>query len=125
MKHRLARGFTLVSAIFLIVVIALIAGFLVNIGSIQRTTSAFSLMGARAEFAARSGIEWGVHEVLANAVTPVCFASPTSFVIDAAFTVTLDCVATPVTEGATSYVVFDINATAVSVATGGDEPSVA
>ena len=111
------RGFSLVTAIFLIVVIALLAGFMVTIGSIQKTTTAFSMVGSRANFAAVSAVEWGAHHVLNVGGGPTCFASPTTFTVSGGasgnFSVTLECVETSVTEGpaigSTTYSVFDID----------------
>jgi len=116
-----ARGFSLVGAIFLIVVIALLAGFMVTIGALSRATPAAGAMGARAHYAAVSGIEWGAHQALAVAGAPVCFASPASFAAEFGFTLDVTCAATPVTEGTQTYVVFDIVATARRGSpTGGD-----
>ena len=106
------HGFSLIAAIFLVVIVALVAGFMVTIGGIAHSTPAFSVMGARTYFAAASGIEWGTQQVLANALAPSCFANPTTFVVESNFNVTLTCSATPVTEGTVSYVVFDLTATA-------------
>ena len=107
------RGFSLMTAIFLIVVIALLAGFMVTIGSIQKTTTAFSMVGSRAKFAAVSAVEWGAHHVLNVGGGPTCFASPTLFTVSGGasgnFNVTLQCAETSVTEGPTTYSVFDID----------------
>ncbi|MCZ6772077.1 MAG: pilus assembly protein MshP [Proteobacteria bacterium] len=110
-------GFALVTAIFLIVVLALLAGFIATIGSVQKTTSVFALVGSRAQFAAISGVEWGVHHVLNFSGGPACFASPTTFAISGGasgnFDVTLTCAEVTITEGASpSYLVFDIEAIA-------------
>ncbi len=115
-KHK-QSGFSLVTAIFLIVVIALLAAFIATIGSVQKTTSAFALVGSRANFAAISGVEWGVHHVLNVAGGPACFASPTTFSVargaSGNFNVTLTCSDVTITEGASpSYLVFDIDAIA-------------
>ena len=58
------RGFVLPSAIFLLVVLAALAAFLVNISTTQNMTSAQDVQGARAYQAARAGIEWGLYQVL-------------------------------------------------------------
>jgi MSHA biogenesis protein MshP len=118
-----SHGFSLVTAIFLIVIVALVAAFMVSIGSIQSATSAYAIVGARAQFAAVSGLEWGIHQVLSNPGAPSCFASPTSFTLSgggaANFVVTLACAVTPtVTEGASQYVVFNIDVVAESGAPG-------
>ena len=100
-------GFSLMSAIFLVVVVALIAGYVVSIGSAQRSGSTLGLLGARAGFAAQSGVEWAVATVL---TTHACPAAGTRFTADgpglSAFEITVDCRAVPVTEGATDYTMF-------------------
>lgn len=71
-----ARGFSLVSAIFLIVVIAVIGAAMVTIGSVQQQTSVLSVLSSRALFAAESGINWAIHSVLSNGD---CSAFPANF----------------------------------------------
>ncbi|MEM7540251.1 MAG: hypothetical protein AAF384_01570 [Pseudomonadota bacterium] len=108
-----SRGFTLLGAVFLIVIVSLLAGFLVSIVGLQKTSTALSTLGARAHYAAISGLEWGVHQTL---TTTSCFTSPTTFSvggIGGEFEVTLTCVATAgVQEGALTYDVFDLDAIA-------------
>jgi MSHA biogenesis protein MshP len=58
------RGFTIVSAIFLLVVLASLGAFIVNISTTQSITSAQDLQGSRAFHAARAGLEWGLYQVL-------------------------------------------------------------
>ncbi|MFB0936564.1 MAG: pilus assembly PilX N-terminal domain-containing protein [Propionivibrio sp.] len=69
-----ASGFALPSAIFLLVILASLAAFLVNVSTTQSTTSAQDVQGARAYQAARAGVEWGLYQVLdplnATAVAP-------------------------------------------------------
>lgn len=110
-----AGGFSIIAAIFLLVVIGLMAAFMVNIGAVSRTSSAFSIVGVRAKNAALAGVEWAAHEVLGNPATPACLAPGASFTVDSgvtAFQVTAVCVPDPVTEGADSYTVFDIDVVA-------------
>jgi MSHA biogenesis protein MshP len=56
------RGMSLVTAIFLVVVLAGLAGALVNIFMGQQTSAAQDVQGVRAYQAARAGIEWGVYQ---------------------------------------------------------------
>jgi MSHA biogenesis protein MshP len=58
------RGFSLVSAIFLLVVIAALGAFAVTVSTTQQQSAALDVMGARAYQAARAGIEWGAYQVL-------------------------------------------------------------
>ena len=60
------RGFALVAAIFLLVVLASASSMMINLSGVQRRTSDFSLLGDRAYHAAASGIEWGIHQALAS-----------------------------------------------------------
>lgn len=62
--HKVQRGFSLVSAIFLLVVIAALGTFAVTLSTTQHQSAALDVMGARAYQAARAGIEWGAYQVL-------------------------------------------------------------
>jgi MSHA biogenesis protein MshP len=57
------RGFVLPSAIFLLVILAGLAAFMVTISQTMSTTSVQDVRGARAYQAARSGVEWGLYQV--------------------------------------------------------------
>jgi len=113
------RGFALVIAIFIVVVLALIGIMMVTIGGVQRATAAAAAQGTRAYYAARSGIEWGAFQALQNGN---CAAS-TSFPLAApglnGFNVTVQCTSTAHRErAAPDYNVYVINATAFSGAFG-------
>ena len=58
------RGFALVAAIFLIVVLSSLGAYMVRISGMQHQTVNVALLGARAFHAARTGIEWGVYQAL-------------------------------------------------------------
>lgn len=106
-------GFTLISAVFLLVVVALVAGYAVSIGSAQQADTSLALLSRRADFAARSGLEWAIARVIN---TDACPASGTSFspagVGISAFVVTVSCSSAVVTEGAASYSVYTVTVTA-------------
>ena len=55
------QGFSLVSAIFLLIVLAALGAYMVTIGGTNRATTTAALQGARAYQAARSGIDWAVY----------------------------------------------------------------
>lgn len=61
---RRQRGFSLVSAIFLLIVLAGLGAAIVNISTTQHTSSALDVQGTRAYQAARAGIEWGLYRQL-------------------------------------------------------------
>jgi MSHA biogenesis protein MshP len=74
-RRPVACGFTIVAAIFLLVVLAALGAFVLTVSSSQHMSSAQDLQGARAYQAARSGIEWGAYQALRNsscaASTPI------------------------------------------------------
>ena len=97
--HRKHSGFTLVTAIFLLVVVAALAAYMVNIRVVQQTTAVYGLQGARAIQAARSGLEWGI----SRAINPPNSCAAVSNFTDpafAGFTITVTCTQTAHTEGA-------------------------
>lgn len=55
-------GFTLVQAIFILVVLSLLGVAMMRLIGVQSSTSVFALQGARAYQAARSGLEWGASQ---------------------------------------------------------------
>lgn len=57
------RGFAIVSAIFILVVLAALGTFIVNVSTSQQIGSALDVQGVRAYQAARAGIEWGLFQV--------------------------------------------------------------
>jgi MSHA biogenesis protein MshP len=86
-------GFGLVSAIFLVVVLALLGTAMVAISTTQQQSSALDIEGVRAYQAAKAGIEWGLYQRLqlgvctgANANVPLPPGTSLS-----GFTVTVVC----------------------------------
>ncbi len=61
---RRQRGFALVAAIFLLVVLASLGVYIVKISGVQHATVNMALLGARAFEAARTGMEWGAFQAL-------------------------------------------------------------
>ena len=99
-------GFTLVQAIFILVVLSLLGVGMMRMIGVQSSTSVFALQGARAYQAARSGLEWGAARA---SVGSSCNGTVT--VED--FMVNVVCSSQSFTEGPIGpYDVFRINATA-------------
>jgi MSHA biogenesis protein MshP len=84
-RHPFQRGFAIIAALFLVVVLAALGAFMVSFSNTQHLTSAQDVQGSRAYWAARAGLEWGI----VSAVS-ACPASPTSLAVDV-FTVTVTC----------------------------------
>ena len=124
----LQRGFNIVTAIFLIVVLALLGVFIVSVSGLQQTGARLDLQGVRGYQAARAGIEWAAFMVLDpnNALNPVtcgtafvaCPAASTTLPALAGslspYSVTVTCGATATTEGTREIRVFDIKSTATT-----------
>lgn len=119
-----ARGFTLPAAIFLLVILAALGAYIVNVSSTQHLGAALDAQGVRAYQAARAGIEWGVFRALRASSC----AATTSFVLPAdldGFTVTVTCAASLADELGAPVTVYALAATACSEASGGACPAAA
>lgn len=66
-------GFALISAIILIVVLAVLGVYMATMSGIQHETTSRSLLAARAYYGAKAGLEWGIHRAIAAGGT--CLAS--------------------------------------------------
>ena len=87
---RRAAGFSIVTAIFLVVVLAGLSVAVMTLSTTQQTSSALDVLGSRAYEAARSGVEYGVYQQQINSS---CAASR-SFTLAGSlstFTVTVQC----------------------------------
>jgi MSHA biogenesis protein MshP len=94
------HGFSLVSAIFLLVVLSGLGAAIVYVSSVQHVSSALDVQGARAYQAARAGVEWGLYQELRLSGGTCADTPGTSFTMPAgttlsAFTVTVICHPTP------------------------------
>lgn len=112
------RGFSIVSAIFLLVVLSALGAFMLTFSTVQHTTSAQDLQGTRAYQAARAGIEWGTYRALVvPAVAAPCAATTTLPALAgtlATFTVVVQCAPTPYSEGNVNGTIYTITSTATT-----------
>lgn len=124
------RGFSLVAAIFIIVVLALLGAFMVTIGQVQRSTVTGALQGSRAYYAARAGVELAVYNALNTPLGATCGAAPASiqtgpFALTApgldGFSVTVGCSYTTHQEQGNTFQVFSISSTATYGVFGGPD----
>lgn len=106
------RGFALVPALFLIVVLGALAAVAVRISSSQFATVVLGLQQARALAAARTGIEWGTYRALNGA----CGGTTLSLTEESlnGFEVVVTCTATSFVEGTNTVNSFTVAATATS-----------
>lgn len=121
--QKIQRGFSLVSAIFLLVVIAALGAFAVTLSTTQQQSSALDVLGSRAYQASRAGIEWGAYQVLPNSAVPggfaeTCRAGATSQVLAALpdtlsdFNINVECSATAHSEAAATVTLYQLTSTA-------------
>lgn len=124
------RGFSLVTGIFLLVVMAALGTFMVVFTGLQQNTVQVDILGVRAYYAARAGANWAMYQVLDpdNAIAPgaTAFVACTNAsgvialgALDgslAPFSVQVDCTAYPATEANRNIRVYAITATACNQA---------
>lgn len=111
-------GFSLVAAIFLIVVLAALGAFAVQVAMTQYQSSTSELLEARAQAAAEAGIEYGANMALQR-VPVSCLATKTLNLAQGAlagFVVTVTCTSTPhqiyIGGAPKNYAVYALAATA-------------
>lgn len=109
------RGFALVSAIFILVVLALAATLMINIAQSTSNTTTWGLNGARAYFAANTGVEWGAMQIVKD--PSGCFSpNPATLNLSqaglAGFSVNIACTMASYTENDQAVDIFTVTATA-------------
>jgi len=109
------QGFSVVSALFVVVILALIGSYIVSLGALTAASNNLVIQGQKAYLAASSGLEWGIYNVApANGSGPYnCPASPTTITFTQNglknFKAVVTCSPTSVTEGSTTYNLFQIS----------------
>jgi MSHA biogenesis protein MshP len=119
------NGFTLLSAIFILTVLAALGTYAATLAITQHRTSLQDAMGTRALQAARAGIEWGLFQILQgpNGGGIACDANgaPNAVVLPAvaatltSFSVNVSCQRfAPVMEGQATTTIYRLVSTATS-----------
>ena len=72
MKRRTDSGFAIITAIFLLVVLAALAAFMITLSGTHQATPYQSINATRVYFGAKAGVEWGIQQAIA---TGSCAAS--------------------------------------------------
>jgi len=142
MKHVTHRGFAVITAVFLLVILAAVGVAMVTFSTAQQTSSGQDVMGARAYQAARAGVEWALYQRLnpqvgtpnvspsycssssATGVTVTnTFAMPSGTSLSP-FTVTVQCMATANANASNVIVVRTITSTACTQPASGACPGI-
>lgn len=91
-RAKYAQGFLLPAAIFLLVILAALGAYAVNISTLQQAGATQDVQGARAYQMARAGVEWAAFQVLAPGTADLgnCPASPSTLSMEG-FVVTVTC----------------------------------
>jgi MSHA biogenesis protein MshP len=115
------QGFSLVSAIFLLVVLAGLGVYAVRMNTMQQQTVTAGLRGAQAYQAARTGVQWGAYRAL---TAGSCAASTTLSLSEGAangFRVTVLCTQRNHTEGTGTVHVYQFDVKAEGGTYGGPD----
>ncbi len=108
MPPRRQRGFALVAAIFLLVVLASLGVFIVRVSGVQQQTVNIALLGARAFEAAVAGIEWGAFRAIDAGSCTNTTLNLTEGGLDG-FDVDVSCSSSAHTEEGNAYNLYDID----------------
>ena len=108
------RGFAAIAAIFLVVGLAALGGFMLTFSSAQQVSSVQDQLGSRAYWAARAGLDWGIASTVASAPAD-CPTSPSTLAVDN-FSVVATCAVQTYTEAGATVSIFRYNAVATSAA---------
>jgi len=105
------QGFSLVMAIFILVVLGLLGGYMVRLSGVQIGTFNYALQGARAYQAARAGIEWSIGRINnGGSCTDVSAQTAMTFTGIDGFNVSLSCSSQSYSEADQNLTVYRINA---------------
>ena len=123
------RGFSIVTAIFIMVIMGMLGAYMVSISGVQRTTASYALLGAEAYKAAGSGIQWAMYQAF-NDTAATCGGAPSTpttntFTLAGAglngFNVATTCSYTRHQEGGSCFYVFFVTVKAEYGAYGGPD----
>lgn len=99
-------GLSIISAIFMLLLLAALAAFMLTFSTVSNVTQAQDIQGSRAYWAANSGLQWGVYQVLQ---TNACATTTLTL---SGFTVAVACTQNTYPEGGASVNIYRITATA-------------
>jgi len=125
MKYKIQQGFSLVTAIFLLVVLASLGALMMTFITAQQQGSVLDTLGSRAYQSARAGVEWSAFQITQSGVAGGAFATACQTGATSSpvllpgtlsgFGVNVQCSAVSSVEGTNNIWVYDIAATASGV----------
>ena len=114
------RGVSLVTAVFLIVVLASLGTFAVRLTAIQQQTTGAAIRSTQAMLAAQSGVSWAAHRALNGGTCSAATLALTEAGA-AGFSVAVTCTQSTHTEAGNTINVYSIEALAQSGVYGGPD----
>lgn len=123
--RKLQQGFSIVTAIFLLVVLSFLGIAMVMFSTSQQQSSAMDVLGSRAYQAARAGIEWAAYGVTQTTPGTLWTGCATPANLNplggtlAPFTVTVTCTSASYIEDTSTTWVYTVTSTAKTAASPG------
>lgn len=106
-RVRRQAGFSIVTAIFLLVVLAMLGAFMLTLSGTQQVTTAQDIQGSQAFRAARTGLDWAISTIQATAACPAAAAPAVE-----GYTVVVTCASNIYDEAGTSRTIYWLESTA-------------
>ena len=103
------NGFSLVPALFLLVVLSALGAVAVRLSAVEHQTAVLAMQSSRAYAAAQAGVQWSAYQALANSSCGSSTLALTEVGLDG-FTVDTTCTSTTHTEGAATTSVYVLEA---------------
>lgn len=106
------RGFSLVAAIFVMIVVALVIAGISRLAINQHGTSSLSIQQARAYQAARAGLDWGIYQASKGSCTGSSSLTMAGSTLAEFNGVLVTCAVTNYSEDGATVRIFSLTATA-------------
>lgn len=112
-RRRTQGGFVMITAVFILVIVAMLAVMIVSLSATQQVGQVRELYGTAARYAARSGIEWALYKVARSGTCTATETLPPLAGSAAGFTVVANCaVYGPYDEDGQQVRVYQLTSTA-------------
>ena len=131
-SSRPERGFLIIAAVFLLVVLTGLVAYLMTVSTTSQAASAADFNSARAYQASRAGVEWAAFQILrSGGFKTTCdtgpgFSASSNLSLGSNlsdFTATVTCASTGLTEGSTAVRAYSIVSNACNETSGGACPN--
>jgi len=124
MIHLKQRGFAVLGAILILVLLSILGIALTLLSETQQRSSVLDIETARALSAARAGAQWGIYQIQTPATAPACFAN-TNIVLTgelSRFVASVSCVHSTFIDGPQTLNMYTLVVNACNTPSGGACP---